>query len=116
MANEFMRCALYARYSSDLQRDSSVEDQIRKCREFADRNGWTVVEEFVRADRAISAAAVAGRVEFKALLDAAKKRPRPFDRILVDDSSRLARNLADALKAVEVLTFHGVGVSFISQG
>jgi len=44
-----MRCAVYARYSSDLQRESSVEDQIRKCREFASRKTWTVLDEFVLA-------------------------------------------------------------------
>jgi DNA invertase Pin-like site-specific DNA recombinase len=116
MTDEHMRCAIYARYSSDLQRESSVEDQIRKCREFAQRSGWSVLEDFVCADRAISAAAVAGRLEFKSLLDSAKKKPHPFDRILVDDTSRLARNVADALNAVATLSFHGVGVSFVSQG
>src|SRR5262249_14617255 len=69
-----------------------------------------------RADRAVSAAAVAGRAEFSGLIDAAKKRPRPFDRILVDDTSRLARNVADALNAVATLRVNGVGVSFVSQG
>ena len=111
-----MRCAIYARYSSDLQRDSSIEDQIRKCRELASRNGWSVVENFVRSDRAISGAALAGRDEFNSLIQDAKKKPRPFDRILIDDTSRLARNVADALNAVATLSFHGVGVTFVSQG
>ena len=35
-----VRCAIYARYLSDNQRKSSIEDQIRNCREAADRNGW----------------------------------------------------------------------------
>jgi site-specific DNA recombinase len=111
-----MRCAIYARYSSELQRDSSIEDQFRKCREFADRNGWTVLEDFVRSDRAISGAAVAGRCEFNSLIADAKRKPHPFDRILVDDSSRLARNVSDALNTVATLSFHGVGVIFVSQG
>src|SRR5713101_3431442 len=46
----------------------------------------------------------------------AKRRPRPFDRILIDDTSRLARNVADALNMVATLRFHGVGVTFVSQG
>jgi DNA invertase Pin-like site-specific DNA recombinase len=59
---------------------------------------------------------LAGRDEFKSLIESAKSRPRPFDRILVDDTSRLARNVADALNAVAILGFHGVGVTFVSQG
>ena len=38
------RVALYARYSSDNQRDASIEDQLRQCRERAVREGWTIVE------------------------------------------------------------------------
>jgi len=37
------RVALYARYSSDNQRDASIEDQLRICREKAEREKWTVV-------------------------------------------------------------------------
>ena len=111
-----MRCSIYTRYSSDLQRESSAEDQTRKCQDFADRNGWTILPEYVRSDQEISGAARAGRPALKSLIEDAKQRPRPFDRILIDDTSRLARNLADALNMVDTLRFHGVGVNFISQG
>jgi DNA invertase Pin-like site-specific DNA recombinase len=46
--------AIYARYSSDLSRDASIEDQVRLCRAFAVRNDWEVVRVF--DDRAISGA------------------------------------------------------------
>jgi DNA invertase Pin-like site-specific DNA recombinase len=46
----------------------------------------------------------------------AKRRLRPFDRILIDDTSRLARNMPDALRMVEIFKFNGVGVTFVSQG
>lgn len=46
------RAAIYARYSSDRQRDALLEDQVRVCQERADREGWTVVSSF--GDRAIS--------------------------------------------------------------
>jgi site-specific DNA recombinase len=104
-----MRCAIYARYSSDLQRESSVEDQIRKCRAFADPRGWTVLDTYVRSDHELSGAALAGRSGLESLVADVKRRPQPFDRILIDDTSRLARNVADALKMVETLRFHGVG-------
>jgi DNA invertase Pin-like site-specific DNA recombinase len=38
-----MKVAIYARYSSDNQRDASIADQLRICREFAGRQGWTIV-------------------------------------------------------------------------
>jgi DNA invertase Pin-like site-specific DNA recombinase len=46
--------AIYARFSTDMQRDASIDDQIRLCQERADREGWHVVNTF--ADRAISGA------------------------------------------------------------
>lgn len=110
-----MRCAIYARYSSDLQRESSIEDQIRRCREFAERRGWNVAEECVRHDAAISGAAIAGRDALTSLVEDAKRKPRPFDRVLVDDTSRLARNIGDFLRVVEILQFHGVPITAVSQ-
>ena len=111
-----MRCAIDARYSSDLQLESSIEDQKRKCRAFADAKGWAVDDGYVRFAHEISGATLAGRLALESLLADAKRRPRPFDRILIDDTSRLARNVGDALKMVETLKFHGVGVTFVSQG
>ena len=58
------RCAIYTRYSSDMQREASIEDQERRCREYAQQQAWSVVEEHVVADRAISGASVAGRSNF----------------------------------------------------
>ena|ERR1043166_8494403 len=111
-----MRCAIYARYSSDLQRETSIEDQIRKCRTLAEPKGWTVLPEYVRSDEEITGASLAERPALRSLIAEAKRRPQPFDRILIDDTSRLARNVADALNMVETLRFHGVGVTFVSQG
>ena len=111
-----MRCAIYARYSSDLQRETSIEDQVRQCRDHAARKGWAVLEDFIRCDQAVSGAALAGRDALHTLIAEAKRKPRPFDRILVDDTSRLARNVADALKLAETLSYHGVYMTFVSQG
>ena len=49
-----MRAVIYARYSSDNQREASIEDQIEVCRRYADRQGWTIGE--VYADQALSGA------------------------------------------------------------
>jgi hypothetical protein len=62
-----MKTAIYARYSSDNQRDASIADQLRICREFAARQGWTVVQQFT--DHSISGATLL-RSGFQALISA----------------------------------------------
>jgi len=49
-----LKVAIYARYSSDNQRDASIADQLRVCREFAKRQAWTIIDEFT--DHAVSGA------------------------------------------------------------
>ena len=111
-----MRCAVYARYSSDLQRESSIEDQIRKCRAHAESQGWMVLDDYVRYEEAVSGATVAGRTALESLIADAKKKPSPFDRILIDDTSRLARNLPDSLRMIDTLRYNAVYVTAVSQG
>lgn len=53
------RCVIYARYSSDLQNERSIEDQIALCRTYAARENLNVVE--VYEDRACSGASIMGR-------------------------------------------------------
>jgi site-specific DNA recombinase len=50
------RAAIYARFSSDLQRDRSIDDQVALCREYAARNGYEVVAIF--EDRALTGASI----------------------------------------------------------
>ena len=53
-----MKVAIYARYSSENQREASIEDQFRICREFARKQGWTIAGEY--SDHAISGATLTG--------------------------------------------------------
>jgi hypothetical protein len=99
-----------------MQRESSIEDQVRQCREFALRQGWSIVEDFVIADRAISAASVAGRDGLQKLVEAVKRNDCPFDCLLVDDTSRLAREMSDALRTWKTLEFYGVAAVSVTQG
>jgi site-specific DNA recombinase len=110
-----MRVAIYARYSSDLQRDTSITDQVAVAREYAERQRWTVLEDRVYTDAGISGASLEGRPGVQALLAAAQQRPQLFDVVLVDDSSRIARDLADALRVMQLLRFASVRVIYISQ-
>jgi site-specific DNA recombinase len=109
------RCAIYARFSSEKQNALSIDQQIRKCREYADREGLRILDDQVYADQAISGATDA-RTGLQRLLAATRQRPPAFTILLVDDTSRLSRKLSDALRIKERLDFAGVCVIFVSQG
>ena len=73
-----MNAVFYARYSSDNQREESIEGQLRECREYAERNNMTIVGTYI--DRALSAK-TADRPEFQRMIkDSAKEL---FEIILV---------------------------------
>lgn len=81
------RVALYARYSSDLQRDSSIEDQLRICEERAKREGWKIVESY--SDRALSGTSLIRPGIQKLIQDAMAGR---LDIILTESLDRLSRD------------------------
>jgi site-specific DNA recombinase len=106
-----MKVAIYARYSSDNQRDASIADQLRICREFAARHGWTVVQEFT--DHAISGAALL-RSGFQALMrDALNRR---FDVVLAESLDRFSRDQEDTAGLFKRLTFAGVRIVTLAEG
>lgn len=108
-------CAIYARYSSEQQRPASIGDQIRKCCEYAERNGWVVDPRHIYTDEALSGVG-SDRPGFTALLRAALAKPRPFGVILVDDTSRLSRSLVEAVQLQQKMTFEGIRIVAVSQG
>jgi site-specific DNA recombinase len=110
-----LRCAAYARYSSDRQSPASIDDQLRKCSEFAELNGWSILPQHVYTDEAISGAG-ADRPGLTWLIEAISRSDRPFDVLLLDDTSRLYRNLGDSMKLIEQLSFIGIRVVSVSQG
>ena len=83
-----MRVALYARYSSDQQRDASIEDQLHVCRARTEREGWTVVSTF--ADHAISGA-TNQRPEFQRLTK--DLQAGLFDMAMAEAIDRFSRDL-----------------------
>jgi DNA invertase Pin-like site-specific DNA recombinase len=109
------RAAIYARYSSDLQSPASIEDQLRKCREYAAAHEIPVDDQCIFADAAISGEAMPNRPRLQALLDAAERKPCPFDVLLIDDSSRLSRDDADGPMIRKRLRFAGIRLIAISQ-
>src|SRR5712691_3052951 len=106
-----MRVALYARYSSDNQREASIADQVRLCRLFATREGWRVEEEY--SDHAMSGATLL-RPGFQALMrDALRKR---FDVVLTESLDRLSRDQEDTAGLFKRLTFLGIRVISLAEG
>ncbi len=110
-----LRCACYARVSTDKQNPLSIQDQFRKCREYAARQGWRIAEEHIYSDEALSGAG-ADRPGLSRLLGAAFSASAPFQAILVDDTSRLSRNRADIARLFEQLNFTGLRLVAVSQG
>ena len=80
------RVAIYARYSSDLQREESIEDQVRLCRERVVQMGGEVV--IVYTDAAISGSQLQNRPGIRSLLDDARERPCPFDTVIAESLDR----------------------------
>jgi DNA invertase Pin-like site-specific DNA recombinase len=106
--------AAYARFSSEMQRATSVEDQLRVARTYAREHEWIFLEDHIYTDEAVSGASL-DRPGLHALRAAVARRPRPFDVLLVDDSSRISRDMADAVRLIQELKFAGVRVIYISQ-
>lgn len=76
-----MKVVIYARYSSENQRESSIEDQCRNCEAFAARQGWTISHKY--SDRAISGS-THERPDYQKLLRDAESKS--FDVLLVEIS------------------------------
>ena len=106
------RAAIYARFSSDLQRDRSIEDQVALCREYAARNGYEIVAVF--SDRAITGSSFLLRRGVQAMLQSA--RAGEFDFVIAESLSRLARDQEDAPAIRKRLDFAGVQIVTTADG
>ncbi len=104
--------AVYARYSSELQNETSIEDQIASCREFAEIHDYDVEDSLIFVDRGISAASRHNRPE---LLRCIRRAPE-YQVLLVWDFSRLARNLEDHGWVENQLVAAGAKAISVSNG
>lgn len=100
-----MKAVIYARYSSDNQREESIEGQIRECTAFAEKNGITILRHYI--DRAFSAK-TDNRPEFQNMIKDSGKRL--FDMIIVWKLDRFARNRYDSARYKAALKKNGVKV------
>lgn len=106
-----MRAVIYARYSSDLQRDSSIEDQVRVCRRRIDAEGWSL--QRVYSDHGVSGASHL-RVGYQALLHDATKQQ--FDVVVAESLDRLSRDQEHVAALYKQLSFHGVVILTVAEG
>ena len=106
-----MKVALYARYSSENQRDASIEDQLRLCRLHAEKQGWTVVDSYT--DRAISGASLLRPGIQELINDAMRGR---FVVVLAEAMDRLSRDQEDIAGLFKRITYAGVKIVTLSEG
>ena len=113
MNMESKKVAIYARVSSDRQDvDLSISAQLKALRDYAARNGQSVVKEYV--DEAESGRSI-DRPGFKQMIAAARQKPPLFTAILVWKLSRFARNREDSIIYKSLLRKDGVQVLSINE-
>ena len=100
-----MKAVIYARYSSDNQREESIEGQLRECMEYANYNDIQVMGNYI--DRALSAK-TDNRPEFQRMIKDSYKHA--FDCIIVWKLDRFARNRYDSAHYKSLLKKNGVRV------
>src|SRR5262249_41850220 len=108
-----MRVAFYGRFSSDRQKDSSIDQQYHNCERYAQREEWTITQRY--EDRAISGSKdEEGRPGYRQML--ADLKAKAFDVLLIDDFSRLSRDSEECEKTRKRFVFYGVRLIAVSDG
>ena len=106
-----IRTAIYARYSSDNQREASIEDQVRQCRARIEQEDWSLTE--IYSDAAISGATVLRPGYQKMLGDA---RSGNFDIVVAEALDRLSRDQEDIAGLYKQFSFAGVKLVTLAEG
>ena len=100
-----MKAVIYARYSDDSQREESIEGQLRECKEYADKEGITIISSYI--DRAYSGKSD-DRPQFQKMIEDSKEKL--FDAIIVWKLDRFARNRTDSAIYKSILRKNGAKV------
>jgi site-specific DNA recombinase len=107
-----MRAVIYARYSTDLQSASSIEDQIRLCRERVEKDNGAIIE--IYSDYAISGSSVRNRPGMQALLEEAKRGK--FDYVIAEALDRLSRDQEDIAAIYKRLRHSDIHLITLAEG
>lgn len=108
-----MRAVIYARFSTDKQRDTSIEDQARGCRTRAEREGWTIVAEHSDAQTSGSTP-VALRAGGKLLL--ADVLAQRMDVLLLEGLDRLSRDIGEQDRIVKRIEHRRIRIIGVGDG
>lgn len=108
------RAVLYARVSSEEQaeKDLSIPSQLKSLRKHCSHEGWEIIREFT--DPGISARTT-NRPGFMEMVSLARRKPRPFEIILVWKFSRFARNQEDSVVYKSLLAKLGIRVISLNE-
>ena len=116
MENELLRIgAAYVRVSDERQDEYSPDSQLKKIREYAEKEGYLIPDEYVFYDDGISGKSARKRADFNRMIAIAKEKDHPFDRIYVWKFSRFARNQEESMVYKNLLQKKGVTVKSVSE-
>jgi DNA invertase Pin-like site-specific DNA recombinase len=105
------RAVIYARYSSEHQREASIEDQVRTCKARIEAEGWTLVATYT--DYAQSGASHLRPGYQKLLVDA---RGGSLDVVVAEALDRLSRDQEHVAALFKHLSFAGVKIITLAEG
>ena len=106
-----MRAVNYARYSTDLQKPTSIEDQLFQGTQYIEKEGWTHIDDYT--DPEVSASHLL-RPGIQSLIDDAMKDK--FDVVVVEDLDRVSRDQEDTAGLYKRLQFAGVRIYSLEDG
>ncbi len=107
-----IRAVIYARFSTDLQNEKSIDDQVALCRKYAEHAGLTIVDTY--ADRAKSGSSTVDRQAWQKFMRDADAHM--FDAVVTEDIDRISRSEADFHAARRRLSFLGVKIHTVHGG
>lgn len=108
-----MKIAAYCRVSTEKEAQiDSLEKQIEFFNEFTKKNGYDLYKLY--ADEGISGKQIKHRKQFQQMMQDAKSKK--FEKVVVKDVSRFARNTVDLLQSIRELKSYGIEVDFLNNG
>jgi len=105
------RCAMYARFSSVRQKDTSIDDQVRECDAKAASLGLKISPDLHFKDEAMRGGRADNRVGYQAMLSAA--RDKEFEVLFVYAQDRLGRDDLEPLRAIKEMEGLGIRVVMV---
>ena len=105
--------AVYIRVSTHEQEEYSPDAQLKRIKEYAQKNDILIMEEYIYVENGVSGRTVEKREEFKKMIATAKIKPKPFDTVLIHAYDRFARNVKESRIYKELLR-DDLGIELIS--